>query len=116
MHKTFAIMVRRPFLEGNSTVAQAAVGGRWSTGAPGGSGIRDRVARISGPAASAAGPSGSGGGAVRRQYQMFTTYSSRMIDVFGFAVNMSVWAEMLFTRSQAITQLAPHTRLAMSVV
>ena len=50
------------------------------------------------------------------QYQMFTTYSSRMIDVLGFAVTTSVWAGMLFTRSQAITQLGPHTRLAMSVV
>ena len=50
------------------------------------------------------------------QYQMFTTYSSRMIEVLAFAVRMRVWPEMLLTCSQAITQLAPHTRLAMSVV
>jgi hypothetical protein len=43
---------------------------------------------------------------------MFTTYRSRMIDVFGFTVNTSVWAEMLSTRSQAITQPTPHEEMA----
>jgi hypothetical protein len=47
---------------------------------------------------------------------MFTTYRSRMMDVWAFAVRTSVRADTLFTLSDAITQLLPQTRFAMSLL